>query len=452
MSLRAGAGRRLAVCVAVAASVFLVVLQGAASADLFAITEVAGPAGDIDLARFAVGSGVRQSLPSGVNTNAFDMHPALSPDGTKLAYWSDSFADGTTRIVVVNLATGVSADLLNAFDALATQPDDPSWLDDSHVVIGRAYQATGTGSFQAHATPIDVTSFPSAPFARGVDFTLGTFTSTGRTLDFERRNVPATNQNVTVAGVRPSINGPGEVVTEGANAHLGGGNSSSYDHPTVSRSAGVIVIQHGGAFNNDPQLQQLVFTDTNLQHPTPLPNIVNALGQSVTRPEFSFDGRYLGFVRQGKAGNPRLFVWDTGTQLLVNPDGIDLGPAPSAATASAFLNDDGSVAIGSQPLILNSSIFPTGLITVNLAAFSNIGIIVQKVIGHTKVLGRPAPRLRFIGRVPLGRFRPGHGTVRWSRRVGSKRLAPGRYQITVRSVTKAGLVRDLGRPKLVRIS
>ena len=97
---------------------FLVVLGGAAQADLFAITEVVNPGGDTDLARFVVGSGVRQSLPNSINTGAFELHPALSPDGTKLAYWSDSPALGTTRIVVVDLAAGTSADLLNAFDAL----------------------------------------------------------------------------------------------------------------------------------------------------------------------------------------------------------------------------------------------------------------------------------------------------------------------------------------------
>jgi hypothetical protein len=448
--------RRLAVTTVLSAMVFLLGLQGAAHADLFAITEVGTPNGGIDLARFAVGSGASESLPSGVNTNSDDLHPALSPDGTKLAYWSNGGATGTTRIVVVNLATGTSADLLNAFDALTIQPDDPSWIDDGHVAIGRAHQMAG-GSFLAHATPIDVTSFPNGPFARGNnDFMLGTFPANGRTLDFERRLVPAPNAIVTVAGVRATVSGVGQVVLEGESAHLGvgnsGGNTASYDHPTVSPSAGVIVMQHGGITNNNLRLQELIFTDLNLQHPTALPNIIDEFSSSETRPEFSVDGRYLGFVRQVKTSNPRLFVWDIDTQLLVNPVGIDLGPLPFDAAAQALLLTDGNVAIGSQPLILNSSIFANGLISFNLAALSNIGIIVQKVIGHTRVLGRPGPRLRFLGRVPLGQFRRGHGVIRWSRRVNGKRLPRGRYQITLRSVTKSGSVRDLGRPVLVRIS
>jgi hypothetical protein len=454
LMLRAASTRRLAVAAGLSAIVFLVVLQGAASADLFAITEVATPTGDINLARFAVGSGAPESLPSGVNTDAFDLHPALSPDGTKLAYWSDAPGEGTSRIVVVNLATGSSADLINAFDALAIQPDDPSWLDDRHVAIGHAHHTSG-GSFLAGATPIDVTSFPTGPFARGVDFGFGTFAANGRTLDFERRVVSPNNQVVTVAGVRASLNGVGQVVLgNGARLGLGpgAGNISSFGHPTVSPSAAVIVVQHGGFAPSDPDLQELMFTDVNLLHPTELPHIVNVFNSTETRPEFSSDGRYLGFVRQTKTADPRLFVWDTDTQLMVNPDGIDLGPLPPDTDAPGLLREDGSVAIGNQPLILNSSILGNGLISFRLPSFSNIGIIVQKVIGRTRVLGRPAPRLRFLGRVPLGQFRRGHDAVRWSLRVNGKRLAPGRYQVTLRSVTKAGSVRDLGRPKLVRIS
>ena len=108
---------------------FLVVLGGAAQADLFAITEVVNPGGDTDLARFVVGSGVRQSLPNSINTGAFELHPALSPDGTKLAYWSDSPALGTTRIVGVDLAAGTSADLLK--DRKSTR------LNSSHLARSR---------------------------------------------------------------------------------------------------------------------------------------------------------------------------------------------------------------------------------------------------------------------------------------------------------------------------
>jgi hypothetical protein len=194
----------------------------------------------------------------------------------------------------------------------------------------------------------------------------------------------------------------------------------------------------------------LAFTNLSLSGLGFLPTIVNT--EFDERPDFSFDGRYLGFVRINSTGTPHLFVWDTETQLLVNPaGGIDLGALPSNAGARELLSNDGAIAIGDPALILNSSILANGLIAFNIASLSNIGIIVQKVVGHTRLLGHRAPRLRFIGRVPLGRFHKGRNRIHWDRRVNGKRLSRGLYQITLRSVTKSAEVRDLGRPVMMRI-
>ncbi len=45
-----------------------------------------------------------------------------------------------------------------------------------------------------------------------------------------------------------------------------------------------------------------------------------------------------------------------------------------------------------------------------------IGILVRRVVGHHRVLGHRAARLRLVGRVPLGRFRRGHGRIHWNGR------------------------------------
>ena len=94
---------------------------------------------------------------------------------------------------------------------------------------------------------------------------------------------------------------------------------------------------------------------------------------------------------------------------------------------------------------------PNLQLNLNLALPSNIGIIVQKVVGRTRVLGHPAPKLRFVGRVPLGHFGKGRSHIRWDRRVNGRVLAPGEYQITTRSLTPKGGIRDLGRPVLIRL-
>jgi WD40-like Beta Propeller Repeat len=115
----------------------LAVLPAAASADLFAITEVRGTNGDTDLARFDVGTGARQTLPASINTRGDELHPSLSPDGKRLAYESFTPGANTNRIVALDLGSGASADMINAFDTLSVKPNDPDWSDNSHVTIGQ---------------------------------------------------------------------------------------------------------------------------------------------------------------------------------------------------------------------------------------------------------------------------------------------------------------------------
>jgi hypothetical protein len=176
---------------------------------------------------------------------------------------------------------------------------------------------------------------------------------------------------------------------------------------------------------------------------TQLPAIVDAPGATEEEPEFTNDGRYLGFVRI-VSGRNRLFVWDTQTQLLVNNAGVDVGPANAEV--------DGSVALtNSTSVIQSSAIVASGAINLHLVSSSAIGIIVQKVVGRTTVLGHSAPKLTFVGRVPLGNFTSGSRHVHWNRRVNGRPLAPGEYQVTVRALTPQRAVRELGKPMLIRI-
>jgi hypothetical protein len=432
----------------------LTALPGSASADLFAVTEVAGANGDTDLARFDVGTGARQSLPSSVNSAADEVHPSLSPDGKRLAYESFAPSVGTNRIVALDLGSGTSADLINAFDTLSVMPNDPDWSDNSHITIGENTGETPnpSGTFNAEGMSIGVSSFPSGPFPRtSVDF--GDFPQPGRTIQYERRPVPGTTRVLDIAGFR-AFTGAGRIMlrtNSGTPVVLSGPANVSDDHPTMSTADQVIVFERSAVGSTGDRFgPMLAFTNLSLSGLGFLPTIVNT--EFDERPDFSFDGRYLGFVRINSTGTPHLFVWDTETQVLVNPaGGIDLGALPSNAGARELLSNDGAIAIGDPALILNSSILANGLIAFNIASLSNIGIIVQKVVGHTRLLGHRAPRLRFIGRVPLGRFHKGRNRIHWDRRVNGKRLSRGLYQITLRSVTKSAEVRDLGRPVMMRI-
>ena len=64
-----------------------------------------------------------------------------------------------------------------------------------------------------------------------------------------------------------------------------------------------------------------------------------------------------------------------------------------------------------------------------------VGIFVVRVTGGTrKVLGRSQPRVRVVGRVPLGSVRNGRNRFRWNGRVNGKRLSAGTYLLTYRAL------------------
>ena len=65
-----------------------------------------------------------------------------------------------------------------------------------------------------------------------------------------------------------------------------------------------------------------------------------------------------------------------------------------------------------------------------------IGIFVVRVTGKRKLLGRTVPRIRQIGRVPLGKTRKGRNSFRWNGKVNGKRLKRGTYLLTYRALRR----------------
>ena len=65
-----------------------------------------------------------------------------------------------------------------------------------------------------------------------------------------------------------------------------------------------------------------------------LPTLINS-SLDESRPAFTPDSRYLGFIRRGSDGHERVFVFDNKTQTLVNEAGADLGPVVGACATSA---------------------------------------------------------------------------------------------------------------------
>jgi WD40-like Beta Propeller Repeat len=208
-------------------------------------------------------------------------------------------------------------------------------------------------------------------------------------------------------------------------------------HPDV-RSDDYMAFHMGGDIQTD------VFPGSDLAvAPAPI-----TTADAERDPAWSPDGIKLGFIRTG-GGQRRLGVFDAtpGIQSIVNPL-VNLGneaPTPQTRTYQEVWGGL-SLADGppsSAPLIqcgagclaqTQSSTGTKVTLAPTLSIGSQIGIFVGRVVGKRKLLGRTAPRLRVVGRVPLGRAKRGRNRIRWNGRVDGKRLRRGTYLLTYRSL------------------
>jgi hypothetical protein len=184
---------------------------------------------------------------------------------------------------------------------------------------------------------------------------------------------------------------------------------------------------------------------------TKLPPIVNTSSQDESRPALTPDGRYVGFVRHQSDSNGHsvLFIWDSLTQTLVNATGIDLGVLTPREID--LIAARGNLSLRVSVVLRLTTVSLSGVVSAQLLSPASIGILVQRVVGHHRVLGRPAPKLHLVGRVPLGHFKRGHMSIHWNHKVNGRSLPRGLYQITVRALAPNGRIEDLGTPHLVRI-
>ena len=64
--------------------------------------------------------------------------------------------------------------------------------------------------------------------------------------------------------------------------------------------------------------------------------------------------------------------------------------------------------------------------------------------GKRRLLGRKVPRIKQVGRVPLGKTRKGRNLFRWDGKVDGRRLKPGTYLLTYRALRRARVVSTSG--------
>jgi hypothetical protein len=431
-------------CIGLAAAL---VAAAPASADIFAVAPVVAPGhSDIDVGLIDLSTGQRLSLPAGVNTTAAnETHPSISSDGTRLAFERRDQAAGTDRLIVADLSTGQTMDLFNAFETATLRPTSPAInLDGDWVTVGS--EGSGLHGRSLANFPISVSAETNESVFGGDELLDPTQTDPGDTNPFAyRRNLPLAG-----GGRR------GQLVVEnvpGGSGPIAASTASfSVSHPSIAVSGGhrtIVYNVHTLDSAGKPGPDDIGFCVIFLHAGNPcglgqglLPPLVNS-SLDESRPAFTPDGRYIGFIRDEANGHERVYVFDTETQTLLDPDGADLGLVATRDTGNLSLY---------ERFVLKVTSFPSfGTLTTNLATTVPVGLLVQRVVGHHRLLGRRVPRLRPAGRIPLGRFRKGRHVIHWRPRVHGRRLKPGLYQFTPRALTRKGRVRDLGRPRIFRV-
>jgi hypothetical protein len=177
-------------------------------------------------------------------------------------------------------------------------------------------------------------------------------------------------------------------------------------------------------------------------------------------PAWSPSGLQLAFVRTTE-GRRRLAIFDLtpGLQTIVNAP-IDIGAdAPSAQTRAVQSSWGGlSLAQSSAldvPVVtcgtscvtsLQSSLVrvPLKPAVSTTAKGQTVGIFVARVTGKRKLLGRTVPRIKPVGRVPLGKARKGRNRFRWNGKVNGRRLQRGTYLLTFRALRRERVVSTSG--------
>jgi hypothetical protein len=185
------------------------------------------------------------------------------------------------------------------------------------------------------------------------------------------------------------------------------------------------------------------------------------------QPAWSRDGRYLAVLRRGGDGHDRVLLFDFANNLVVDPAGLDLGsPVADSRPLGESRPLEGGISIADDPTARTETITllqprfvcttskggmlqcqVQGTVAVPAGKRTTVGIVVRRVRGTRKVLGRTVPRLGRQIRIPLGRLT---GHARFARHV-PRRLRPGRYLLTARTFRKRGRVRTLAKPRVVRV-
>ena len=384
----------------------------AATADIQAVVEVPAPNGsNLDLAIVNAATGVRSPLPASVNTTADEFHPSLSADGRRLVFERVDRSAGTTRIIVVDLSTGRQADVFNVFEAQSDQPSTPAITPDGSQVITTGPVSnpitTGPVSNPVPYTRTSLANFPNGPFPKTESsFDQGTGNPAAAIDPVQR------SDGLLAFGAFQPGHTDYVVVLAGSFVEFSDAVAGGVDHPALSDPATNVLVAEqtpgnpGAGVEGPAQLISMFPADA-IGAGTSLPPIVNAPGLDESHPSFTADGRFLAFIRATGDGHEHLFVFDTQTQTLLNSNGIDLGALYTSPAFGQLARTEGNIALRQVAVFERVSLSQTGTLVARLLASGLVGILVQRIVGHHKLLGRTVSTLVTVGRVPLGQHHAG---------------------------------------------
>ena len=418
-----------------------VLVASSARADIFAAICSPVPAQDIRILNATLGTPV--ALPSNVNTTASEEHPSISRDGRLLVFRRVNYGTPIPRqTVVVDLVTGASATLFTSSeDVVYGSTIRPQG---SFVVTGRSFLS----SFATVWISTLSAGFPritkSTFVATGFDFR-----TSGRVVDVAVGDSGWIAMHVQASNLDQLL-----LVQRGVGSSTPLASASyEYSQPALAENPQSVFFRQRRIYmlggQKVPLPGDIAFRPASLGGFAGTPAILpfNRADREESQPSITPDGRYLAFVRDAASANDRLFVWDTQTQTLLNPNGVDMGMVFTSGRC-------GSTSLYTRPTILSTAILSSGAVNATLSIASNIGIFVQRIVGKTKVLGRKTWKLETVGRVPLGEYGEGNVFTHWDFTVNGEPLPAGRYLVTLRAVedTDEGPVaRELGEPQVLRI-
>jgi WD40-like Beta Propeller Repeat len=459
---------------------------------------VSGKGFDIGLVNTATGRSL--VVPGSVNTTADEFHPALTPDGRFLVFTrttlvpqpdGDVVPPATRNVLMLDRQTGqirppfsgrsfepgagativttaAQPILAYGFRVERTQPNSTQALLGGSLSSSLSFQPNQFAGYTAALLGVTTSSEPAGTFRdvphaavglRGSRFIKATsifsFSEGNGDIASVRTLLVDHPQSTTSATQRESLVLPPGPVPRHATPRVGDGHVAldQLTNPNADTGADIHTIQFPG--------------DT---APTLLPAPVFS-GRDERMPAWSPDGRQLAFVRatipHSATTRRELLIFDstTGVQDIVNP-AIDLGTEAPTLKLRAFQHTWGGLSLGAtsgaDSVIVNCGTACTSGISgpatntslspsLSGSGFS-VGIIIARIVGTRRLLGRRIPRIRQVGRVPLGRATSRRPRFRWNARVNGRRLAAGSYLLTFRALNRRGRVLSTSRSIRFRLT